>query len=314
MILFRDGLEVEGELLQREWRLPARKLVIAMPVTARDRRARRARVVGLDWTYAFLVGALLSPTDPVLTSGVVTNPRVPRIVRHSLNLESGLNDGLALRRCWRSPPRSTPVTRRTSCGGSSCSRTSASGSPTGSPSAGSRRAAAARRPGAREHARTSGRCSGSASPSRPTAWRCSHRTATASSPCSCARSRSACDAPRCALVRRARGRDRGDRQARRVRRVRLGADLRRRCSGTAGRRSRSAAITLLVARPVAIWIALGGPALTSRRRHFIGVVRPEGHRHRDLLADSPQQVDPRRRARSSTWPPWSSSAPCSCTA
>jgi NhaP-type Na+/H+ or K+/H+ antiporter len=42
------------------------------------------------------VGALLSPTDPILSSGVVTNPRVPRSVRHSLNLESGLNDGLAL--------------------------------------------------------------------------------------------------------------------------------------------------------------------------------------------------------------------------
>ena len=42
------------------------------------------------------MGALLSPTDPVLSSAVVTNPRVPRIVRHSLNLESGLNDGLAL--------------------------------------------------------------------------------------------------------------------------------------------------------------------------------------------------------------------------
>ena len=27
---------------------------------------------------------------------MVTNPRVPRVVRHSLNLESGLNDGLAL--------------------------------------------------------------------------------------------------------------------------------------------------------------------------------------------------------------------------
>jgi sodium/hydrogen antiporter len=27
---------------------------------------------------------------------VVTNPRVPRLIRHSLNLESGLNDGLAL--------------------------------------------------------------------------------------------------------------------------------------------------------------------------------------------------------------------------
>src|SRR6185369_8279035 len=50
----------------------------------------------LSWTECFLLGALLSPTDPVLSSSVVTNPRVPRIVRHSLNLESGLNDGLAL--------------------------------------------------------------------------------------------------------------------------------------------------------------------------------------------------------------------------
>ena len=32
----------------------------------------------------------------MLSSSVVTNPRVPRVIRHSLNLESGLNDGLAL--------------------------------------------------------------------------------------------------------------------------------------------------------------------------------------------------------------------------
>jgi NhaP-type Na+/H+ or K+/H+ antiporter len=32
----------------------------------------------------------------VLTSSIVTNARVPRLIRHSLNLESGLNDGLAL--------------------------------------------------------------------------------------------------------------------------------------------------------------------------------------------------------------------------
>jgi len=53
-------------------------------------------LIGLSWTEAFLLGALLSPTDPVLSNAVVTNPRVPRTVRHSLNLESGLNDGLAL--------------------------------------------------------------------------------------------------------------------------------------------------------------------------------------------------------------------------
>jgi NhaP-type Na+/H+ or K+/H+ antiporter len=39
---------------------------------------------------------VLSPTDPVVTSAVVTSERVPRVVRHTLNVESGLNDGLAL--------------------------------------------------------------------------------------------------------------------------------------------------------------------------------------------------------------------------
>ena len=34
VILFRDGLEVDGELLQSHWSLPLRKLVLAMPLTA----------------------------------------------------------------------------------------------------------------------------------------------------------------------------------------------------------------------------------------------------------------------------------------
>jgi sodium/hydrogen antiporter len=96
VILFRDGLEVESEMLQRAWRLPLRKLVLAMPITAAIVAAAGHTLVGLSWTEAFLLGALLAPTDPVLTSSIVTNPRVPALVRHSLNLESGLNDGLAL--------------------------------------------------------------------------------------------------------------------------------------------------------------------------------------------------------------------------
>jgi NhaP-type Na+/H+ or K+/H+ antiporter len=95
-ILFRDGLEVDSELLRREWHLPLRKLVLAMPITAAIVALAARALTDLSWTEAFLLGALLSPTDPVLSSGVVTNPRVPRVVRHSLNLESGLNDGLAL--------------------------------------------------------------------------------------------------------------------------------------------------------------------------------------------------------------------------
>ncbi|MEA2251107.1 MAG: sodium/hydrogen antiporter [Solirubrobacteraceae bacterium] len=96
LILFRDGLEVEAEMLQRAWRLPLRKLVLAMPITAGIVAVATKALTDLTWTEAFLVGALLSPTDPVLSSSVVTNPRVPRVIRHSLNLESGLNDGLAL--------------------------------------------------------------------------------------------------------------------------------------------------------------------------------------------------------------------------
>src|SRR5438270_6073718 len=96
VILFRDGLEVEGEMLQAHWHLPLRKLVLAMPLTAAVVAVAARVLVGLSWTEACLLGALLSPTDPVLSSSVVTNPRVPRLIRHSLNLESGMNDGLAL--------------------------------------------------------------------------------------------------------------------------------------------------------------------------------------------------------------------------
>jgi NhaP-type Na+/H+ or K+/H+ antiporter len=96
LLLFRDGLEVEEEMLQTAWHLPLRKLVLAMPLTAGIVALAAKGLTDLSWTQAFLLGALLSPTDPVLSSSVVTNPRVPRVIRHSLNLESGLNDGLAL--------------------------------------------------------------------------------------------------------------------------------------------------------------------------------------------------------------------------
>jgi sodium/hydrogen antiporter len=96
LILFRDGLEVEQEMLQDAWHLPLRKLALAMPLTCILIALLTHAITDLSWSESFLVGALLSPTDPVLSSAVVTNPLVPRVIRHSLNLESGLNDGLAL--------------------------------------------------------------------------------------------------------------------------------------------------------------------------------------------------------------------------
>jgi NhaP-type Na+/H+ or K+/H+ antiporter len=95
--LFSDGMFVERELLRRHWGPTARALVIAMPITmGLLALAAKALFPDLSWAEAFLLAAVLSPTDPVVTSAVVTSRLVPSKVRHTLNLESGLNDGLAL--------------------------------------------------------------------------------------------------------------------------------------------------------------------------------------------------------------------------
>jgi NhaP-type Na+/H+ or K+/H+ antiporter len=95
--LFSDGLFVERELLLMHWSPPVRALAVAMPVTlCLLGLAAKALFPGLEWAEAFLLAAVLTPTDPVVTSVVVTSRRVPAAVRHTLNLESGLNDGLAL--------------------------------------------------------------------------------------------------------------------------------------------------------------------------------------------------------------------------
>jgi NhaP-type Na+/H+ or K+/H+ antiporter len=97
LTLFSDGMFVERELLRRHWSPVARALVIAMPITmALLALAAKALFPDLSWAEAFLLAAVLSPTDPVVTSAVVTSKLVPASVRHTLNLESGLNDGLAL--------------------------------------------------------------------------------------------------------------------------------------------------------------------------------------------------------------------------
>ena len=97
LTLFSDGLLVEKELLRRRWHPAARALVLALPLNA-ALLAVGAKLLfsEVTWTEAFLLGFVLSPTDPVVTSSVVSSERVPAVVRHTLNLESGLNDGLAL--------------------------------------------------------------------------------------------------------------------------------------------------------------------------------------------------------------------------
>lgn len=95
--LFSDGLIVERELLRRHWDSPARSLIVAMPITVVLLALAAHFLFGeLSWAEAFLLASVLGPTDPVVSASVVSAQDVPARIRHALNLESGLNDGLAV--------------------------------------------------------------------------------------------------------------------------------------------------------------------------------------------------------------------------
>ena len=55
--------------------------------------------LGLPILTCMLLGAILAPTDPVLSAPVVSGPlarrMVPNDLRRAINAESGINDGLA---------------------------------------------------------------------------------------------------------------------------------------------------------------------------------------------------------------------------
>ncbi|WP_345770354.1 cation:proton antiporter [Blastococcus saxobsidens] len=95
-VLYTDGMRVGFSDLRNAWRLPGRALVLGMPLTFAVTAVLAYYVAGLSWTQAMLVGAVLAPTDPVFASAIVGRAEVPGRLRSLLNVESGLNDGLAL--------------------------------------------------------------------------------------------------------------------------------------------------------------------------------------------------------------------------
>ncbi len=96
LLLFADASRINLTELRREASLPARLLGLGLPLTIILGTATAALVLAdLPWPLALLVGAALAPTDAALSAAVVNNPRVPLTLRRSLNVESGLNDGIA---------------------------------------------------------------------------------------------------------------------------------------------------------------------------------------------------------------------------
>jgi NhaP-type Na+/H+ or K+/H+ antiporter len=95
-VLFTDGMRVGWADLRAAWRLPGRALGWGLPLTLLVTALLAHYIVGLDWPESLLIGAILAPTDPVFAAALVGNERVPSRLRHLLNVESGVNDGLAL--------------------------------------------------------------------------------------------------------------------------------------------------------------------------------------------------------------------------
>ncbi len=97
LVLFSDAVRIDLRLLRREATLPARLLGVGMPLTI-----IAGTIVGvvlfpvLGVAGAALLAAVLAPTDAALGQAVVGDSRLPPRVRQTLNVESGLNDGIAV--------------------------------------------------------------------------------------------------------------------------------------------------------------------------------------------------------------------------
>lgn len=97
VVLFTDASRIDLACLRREESLPLRMLAIGLPLTVLGGAVAGATLLpALGWLEAALLAAILAPTDAALGQAVVSNPLIPARIRQTLNVESGLNDGLAL--------------------------------------------------------------------------------------------------------------------------------------------------------------------------------------------------------------------------
>ena len=96
LLLFADAARVNPKDLRHSTGLPIRLLAIGLPLTfAVGAGLAAALLTDLPWELAALLGAVLAPTDAALSASVVSDESLPESIRRSLNVESGLNDGIA---------------------------------------------------------------------------------------------------------------------------------------------------------------------------------------------------------------------------
>jgi sodium/hydrogen antiporter len=97
VVLFADASRIDLHALRSALGVPARLLGIGLPLTIAAGFIAAVALLGeLAWPEALVLAIVLAPTDAALGQAVVTSRRLPVGVRQSLNVESGLNDGICV--------------------------------------------------------------------------------------------------------------------------------------------------------------------------------------------------------------------------
>ncbi len=97
VVLFSDSSRIDLRALRHEASMPVRLLGIGLPLTiALGALVALALFGSFSLSEALILGVILAPTDAGLGSAVVTDTSLPQRVRQSLNVESGLNDGICV--------------------------------------------------------------------------------------------------------------------------------------------------------------------------------------------------------------------------
>lgn len=97
LFLFTDAANANRRTLERRFGIPARLLLVGLPLSIVMGCALAWLMFdGFSIYAAAILAVMLGATDAALGRPVFTHPNVPDDIREGLNVESGLNDGLCV--------------------------------------------------------------------------------------------------------------------------------------------------------------------------------------------------------------------------
>lgn len=96
LVLFSDASRIGMSWLRDGYSWPLRMLAIGLPIGILVGTVLFGWILGVSLGVALLLGVILAPTDAALAEPVLVSDVVPDRIRQTLNVESGLNDGLVV--------------------------------------------------------------------------------------------------------------------------------------------------------------------------------------------------------------------------